>query len=120
MKKISKEYKIIYDLISDYEMPSEGSISATNWLSQIKQSGMFEKKIIDSKKFLVVLYEHNQLQKIGDDYVPSEENYNNGFLEVSERTIFSYKGKSKAYTVLFTEKGREKFFPLLQELILKE
>ena len=44
MKKISKEYKIIYDLISDYEMPSEGSISATNWLSQIKQSGMFEKK----------------------------------------------------------------------------
>ena len=53
-------------------------------------------------------------------YIPSDENYQNGFIEVSERTIITYKGKIKEYTVLFTDKGQKEFLPIIKELISKK
>lgn len=121
MNNLSKEYKILYSLFSNYDIPSKNSLNATQWLNLLEENKKENKLIISASIFLKTLTELGHIQKIGEkSYIPSDENYQNGFIEVSERTIITYKGKIKEYTVLFTDKGQKKFLPIIKELISKK
>ena len=101
MNNLSKEYKILYSLFSNYDIPSKNSLNATQWLNLLEENKKENKLIISASIFLRTLTELGHIQKIGEkSYIPSDENYQNGFIEVSERTIITYKGKIKEYTVL--------------------
>lgn len=121
MNNLSKEYKILYSLFSNYDIPSKNSLNATQWLNLLEENKKENKLIISASIFLKTLAELGHIQKIDKkSYIPSDENYQNGFIEVSERTIITYKGKIKEYTVLFTDKGQKKFLPIIKELISKK
>lgn len=121
MNNLSKEYKILYSLFSNYDIPSKNSLNATEWLNLLEENKKENKLIISAGIFLRTLTELGHIQKMGKKgYIPSDENYQNGFIEVSERTIITYKGKIKEYTVLFTDKGQKEFLPIIKELISKK
>ena len=64
MNNLSKEYKILYSLFSNYDIPSKNSLNATQWLNLLEENKKENKLIISASIFLKTLAELGHIQKI--------------------------------------------------------
>ena len=104
---------------------SFGSLTATDWLNNIKQNKIIkngkEKNIISSQKLLHFLNSKEYIFKLSKSrgYKPNEKYLKKKWFELNEYEVKDDKGNTKkiTYTIYITRKGQKKLLRIVLDLI---
>lgn len=104
---------------------SVGSLTATDWLNNIKQNKIIkngkEKNIISSQKLLSLLNSKEYIYKLSKSkgYKPNEKYLKKKWFELNEYEVKDEKGNTKktTYTLYITRKGQRKLLGIVLNLI---
>lgn len=104
---------------------SVGSLTATDWLNNIKQNKIIkngkEKNIISSQKLLSLLHSKEYINKLskGKGYKPKEKYLKKKWFELNEYEVKDDKGNAKktTYTIYITRRGQRKLLGIVLNLI---
>ena len=114
--KIEKEKK---------EKPSIGSLTATDWLNNIKENKELvngkEKNIISPMVLLSNLYKKGYLNKLSrkKGYLPNEKYFKKKYFEVVDFDVLDKNNNviKTTHTIYFTSKGQKKLLKIVLQLI---
>lgn len=104
---------------------SVGSLTATDWLNNIKQNKIIkngkEKNIISSQKLLSSLNSKEYIYKLSKSkgYKPKEKYLKKKWFELKEYEVKDDKGNTRktTYTLYITRKGQRKLLGIVLNLI---